>query len=148
MYHNGQISSLRWKLHMIIWIPHFDENSFYMRKIYHCDGNPSLLWKFIILMKKSMVVNIHHCDKNLSLIQYCHVRMLEWLKSKPSEQFITVMKIFQFEENSSNQIHHFGDLGSTDQSDQLYFSMFSCIWGFWYVPGCLVGGWLGGVNQD
>ena len=31
------------------------------------------------------------------------------------------MKFQYFDENSSNQIYHFGDLGYTDQFDQLYF---------------------------
>ena len=51
------------------------------------------------------------------------------------------MKILHFDENPSNQIHHFGYLGSTDQSDQLYFSMFSCILLF---DTFLDGWWVGG----
>ena len=111
-----------------------------MKNHHYCE-NSSFWWKCV------MVVNIHHCDENLSLVEHCHVLMLQWLKSKPSLKFIIVMKFFHFDENPSNQINHFGELGSPDQSDQLYFSMFSCIWTFWYFPGWLVGGWLGGWGK-
>ena len=49
------------------------------------------------------------------------------------------MKTHPFHKYSSNQTHHFGDLGSTDQSDQLYFTKFGCIWLFLDFSG-----WLGG----
>ena len=50
---------------------------------------------------------------------------------------------------SSNQITHFGDLGSTNQCDQLYFAMWFDVaililsWMLEYQDGLVVG-----VNQD
>ena len=59
------------------------------------------------------------------------------------------MTINHFDESSSNQITHFGDLGSTNQCDQLYFAMWFDVaililsWMLEYQDGLVVG-----VNQD
>ena len=49
------------------------------------------------------------------------------------------MKNYQYGENLSHKIYHFGDLWSTNHCYQLYLSMFGYILPFWYFPG-----WLGG----
>ena len=99
-HNNGENLSILWLNHcdelMIIQIPHCDENLSQMRKIYDCDENSSLLWKFIIMMKNcyggehsslwckliinwtlscmyarmieiETIIKIYHCDENFSL---------------------------------------------------------------------------------
>ena len=132
-------------------IPHCDENSSQVRKIYDCDENSSLLWRLIIMMK--------NCYGGEHSSLWCKL-IINWTLSCMYARIIeieTIIKFYHCDENFSlwwKSIKPNSSLWWFGVHWPIWSTLLFYVWLdltvlilSWMVGGW-VGVWVGGVDQD